>query len=124
MPLGKEIGSFSVKSTCIRVIEVDGDARVLEGSFEGEVSGQLNGAILGTNTFTGTNEKGTYQGHGVGLLASGSVNSTSSGVYWLSGPNEWQTRGAVNLATGETIVGEGTIKFADRTWSGKIFELE
>ena len=124
MPLGKEIGTFSAKVTTMRVVAIDGDSSTVELSSEGEVSGQLNGAIIGTTTFTGTNEKGTLEGHGLGLLASGSVGSTSSGVYWLSGEYQWQTRGAINLATGETIIGEGTLDFASRSWSGKIFELE
>ena len=124
MPLGKEIGSFTAKVTNMRVIAVDGDKSSVEVSTEGEVSGQLNGAIIGTTTFSGTNEKGTLEGMGLGLLSGGSVGSKSSGVYWLAGNYQWQTRGAVNLETGETIIGEGTLDFASRSWTGKIFELE
>lgn len=124
MPQGKEIGSYSSKSTSMRVIEINGDRRTIEVALEGEVSGQLAGTIVGTTVYTGTNDRGTYTDRGVGFLASGAVHGEGTGVYWLTKPGEWETRGVFNLTSGQTLIGEGQVNLANRTWSGRIFELE
>lgn len=124
MPLGKEIGTFSAKITSIRTLEVDGDKRTLEAIVDGEVSGQMTGVFMDTATFAGTNDRGSINNKGVGYLGTESVNSEGSGTYWLTKPGEWETRGAITLSSGQTMVGEGQIKLASRTWEGKIFELE
>ena len=124
MPRGKEIGEFSSTATAIRVLGV-GDDREIEVSSEGTVSGQLAGAIMNTVVFRGPNERGTYTDIGIGYLESGSAaEGVGSGVYWLASPGVWETRGTIQLDLGQTLVVEAQVKLADRSWSGKIFELE
>ncbi len=60
----------------------------------------------------------------IAVTASGPMSSQGSGVYWLDQPGERETRGAVNLSKGQTVIAAGRIKMADKTWSRKIFELE
>lgn len=125
MPVGKEIAAYTSKITSIRIVEVDGDQRVIEATYEAEVTGQITGTITGTQTFTGTNDRGSIVDKNVGYLASGdSVTGEGTGVYWLTKPGEWETRLALSLSSGQTIVGEGTIDLASRSEKGKAFELQ
>ena len=125
MPQGKEIGEFTSKSTSLRVTAIDGGEQTIEMSSEGTVSGQLSGTIINTVTFSGTNDRGSYTDNGVGYLDSGdSVQGCGQGVYWLSKPGEWETRGVLTLSAGQNLILEGRIVLATRTWSGKISELE
>ena len=125
MPLGKEIGEYSANFTSIRIAEINGDQRVIEGNYEGDVTGQMAGQVTGTMTFTGTNDRGSVSDKGVGYLATGdALSGEGGGVYWLTAPGEWEVRAAFTLTGGQTLVGEGQIKLADRSMKGKIFELE
>ena len=124
MPLGKEIGEYSGKFTSIRIAEIDGEERVIEGNYEAEITGQMTGTVTGTITFTGTNDRGTTADKGVGYLASGeSIVGQGHGVYWLTKPGVWETRAATTLSSGQTLVGEGTIQLDGLSTKGKIFEL-
>ncbi len=124
MPQGKEIGEYTSQSTAIRILAVAGDQQTIEMTTEGNVSGQLSGTIINTTTFQGTNDRGTYTGFGVGYLDSGdALQAEGGGTYWLSKPGEWETRGLIQLSAGQTLIVEGRIALAARTWSGKLFEL-
>jgi hypothetical protein len=125
MPLGKEIGSFSGKITSVRVLEINGEERVIEGTYEAELSGQMAGTGTGTLTFRGLNDRGTVTDLGVGYLASGDVPSArGQGVYFLSGKGQWEVRSAYLLGD-QPIVSEGQITLKNGSFSlkGKIFEL-
>ena len=123
MPVGKELGSFDAKITSIRICEVNGDDRVIEGTYEAEVSGQLSGTATGTMTFTGSNDSGSFTDLGVGYLDSGdALSGKGQGVYWLTKPGEWEIRGAFTLGT-QRVVSEGRIELASRSMRGKILEL-
>ncbi len=124
MPTGKEIGSYKSKSTSMTVTNIDGDQRTIEVNMEGEVSGQLSGTVVSTVIYTGTNDRGSYSDKGVGFLESGVLHGEGMGVYWLEKPGEWETRGAVTLGNGQTVIAEGRVNLAKRTWNGKLFELE
>ncbi len=125
MPVGNEIGSYEAKFTSVRIVEIHGEERVIEGSFMGGVSGQLSGTVSGTATFTGSNERGTLTTLSVGYLDSGDVLSgKGQGVYWSDSSGKWETRAAFMLGE-QMIVGEGQINLSDGefTWTGKILEL-
>ena len=124
MPQGKELGEFNFKSSAVRVIALDGDERTIEISVEGEVTGQLSATVLDTVTFRGTDDRGSYAEKAVGYLGSGdAASSEGAGVYWLTKPGEWETRGVVQLDLGQKLISEGRVELATRTWSGKIYEL-
>lgn len=125
MPVGKEIGSFDGNFTSIRIQEINGEERVIEGTYEIAVSGQLSGTATGTLTFSGLNDRGTVSDLGVAYLASGDAPSArGQGVYFLSEAGQWQIREAYLLGD-QPIVSEGQITLADGafTLAGKIFEL-
>ncbi len=125
MPLGKETGTFTSTATSVRMTAVDGANRTVEGSYEGEVTGELAGPVLRTITFSGDNEGGTYTGCGMSFDASGdAIHGEEQGAYMRTAPGVWATRGVVRLSTGQTIVAEGEVALAARTWEGKLFELK
>ena len=122
MPELKEISQFTTQFT-IRVTGLDGGIQTIEMMSDGTVSGQFGGATLNTLTFVGTNDRGSYTGLGVGYLDSGdAVQGESKGVYWLSNPGEWVTRGTVHLSPGPNLIVEGQVAIATRTWSGRFLE--
>ena len=89
------------------------------------VSGQLNGTVTGTVTFSGSNDSGTMTGLSVAYLDSGEVlPDKGQGVYWSGGNGKWETRAAF-LLPDAMMAGEGQISLADGkfTWSGKVLEL-
>ena len=125
IPAEKEIGGYDGKFTSIRVCEINGEERVIEGTYEIRVSGELSGTATGTMTFTGLNERGTFSDLGVGYLDSGDVLSAKGqGVYWSGSKGQWETRGAWMLGD-QMIVGEGQITMDDGIFSlkGRIREL-
>ena len=123
MPRGKEIAEYATQATAIRVVGI-GEERCVEVSSEGTVSGQMNGAVMITVVFSGPNERGSYTDHSIGYLDSGAAEGSGSGVYWLSSTGVWETRGVVQLDSGQTVIAEGQVKLAERSWSGKLYELE
>ena len=123
MPRGKEIAEYATQATSIRVVGI-GEDRCVEVSSEGTVSGQMNGAVMITVVFSGPNERGRYTDHSIGYLDTGAAEGSGSGVYWLSSTGVWETRGVVQLDSGQTVIAEGQVKLAERSWSGKLYELE
>lgn len=126
MPVGNEIGAYNGTFTSIRVLENDGDNRVLEGSYTGTVTGALSGTVVGTMTFSGTDAGGTLSDKGLGYLDSGDILSgRGHGLYWGSGKGVWETRAAFLLNGEQKLVGEGqiTLSGTEVSMSGKIFEL-
>lgn len=126
MPAGKEIGSFEAKVTSVRVREINGEERVIEGTYEGTVTGQMSGRATGTLTFTGINDRGTISDLGIGYFDSGDVVSArGQGVYWAGQKGQWELRAAYLLGD-QTVVSEGQVTMAkDGSFSlkGKIVEL-
>ncbi|MFT4564375.1 MAG: hypothetical protein ACI9BW_004138 [Gammaproteobacteria bacterium] len=125
MPAGKEIASFTGKFSSIRVIEVGDDTRVLEGTYQATISGELNGSANGSITFDGRSERGTLVDRGVGFFDSGDVvNAKGQGVYWLGKQGSWEVRAAYQIGD-QMVVSEGQVTMVgdDVSLTGKIYEL-
>ena len=123
MPAEKEIGTFDAKITSIRVQSINGEERVIEGTYEAEITGQMSGMATGTMTFTGSNERGTVKDLGVGYLAAGeAVSAEGAGLYWNTKPGHWEVRVGYSIG-GQNVVGEGHIDLDARSLTGKMFEL-
>ncbi len=125
MPAGKEIGSFSGKFTSVRVREINGEERIIDGTYEAAVSGQLSGTATGSMTFSGLNDRGMLNDLGVGYLDSGDVVSyKGQGVYWAGDKGQWEGRAAVIIGD-QTVVAESQITLANGSFSlkGTLVEL-
>ena len=125
MPAGKELGTFDGKFTSIRVREISGEDRVIEGTYEAEISGELGGTATGTITFSGPNDRGTTSDLGVGYLNTGvALSARGQGIYFLVEPGNWEYRAAYLLGD-QAVVSEGQITMANGVFSlkGTIWEL-
>ncbi len=120
MAAGKEIGEFSLKSTSLTLSPGPGGSTLIQGNMEGTATGF--GAVLGTATFVG-GKSGTFSYCGAAYLDNGETNNaTGSGTYESCGKHRWRTVGILSIADGQTIVSEGEIDLAARSWKGKLFE--
>ena len=126
MSIGKEIGSYAVKGTSIeKTVDMAGN-NVFTMNFEGTVSGGWEGSVLLTLTATtGDYQTGTYTSTVSVYLKDGSVvNGAGSGVLRSVGAHEWQLNGTDLASDGTCMASEGVMKLADKSLTGKIFEIK
>lgn len=120
MASGKHLGEFSFKFTSLTITPGPAASTIIGGNCEGTASGF--GTILGTATFVG-GKSGTYSYCAVAYLDNGEeITGAGSGSYESNGKHRWKTEGVVQLSNGGTVVAEGEIDLASRSWNGKIFE--
>ena len=120
MASGKLLGEFSLKSTSLTLSPGPGGSTLIAGNFEGTATGF--GTIIGTGTFVG-GKQGTFSWCGAAYLDSGDTNSAAgAGTYESVGKHRWNTQGNLHFLDGQTLVIEGTIDLATRSWNGKIYE--
>ena len=126
MPIGKEVGSYTVTATSItKEVDAAGNS-VFTLNYEGTVSGGWNGSVLSTMTSTtsGNYAAGTYTSTVSVYLEDGSVvTGEGSGVFRSVGGHQWQLNGTDLVSDGSCIASEGVLKLADKTLTGKIFEI-
>ena len=122
MALGKQVGEFSLKATTFTVTPGPAGSVLVQANCEGPATGF--GTVLGTLTAASAGQKnGTWSWCAAAYLDNGdSVTGNGQGTFESVGPNRWRTQGVAHLADGRTLVSEGEIALAARTWSGKIFE--
>ena len=120
MASGKQIGEFSLKATSLTFTPGPGSSTVIQGNFEGTATGF--GAVLGTGTFVG-GKSGTFSWCGGAYLDNGdTLAGDGPGTYESSGRHKWRTQGIVNLTDGRSMISEGEIDLATRSWNGQLFE--
>jgi len=120
MASGKQVGEFSLKFTSLTVTPGPAGSTIIEGNCEGPASGF--GTVLGTAAFVG-GKSGTYSLCSAAYLDNGEeLSGTGSGTYESNGKHHWKTQGFVHISDGRTVVGEGEIDLAARSWNGKLFE--
>jgi hypothetical protein len=120
MASGKQIGEFSLKFTSITLSPGPAGSLLLQANCEGSATGF--GTVLGTGTFVG-GKSGTYSWCTQGSLDDGEVvTGAGPGAYESVGKHRWRTQGIVQTSDGRSVVGEGEIDLAARSWTGKMFE--
>ena len=120
MAKGKELGEYSLKFTSFTLSPGPAGSIVTQGNCEGTATGF--GTTLGTAMFVG-GKSGTLSWCGSSFLDNGEqVSGTGPGTYESIGKHRWRTQGFVDISDGRTLVSEGEIDLATRSWNGKIFE--
>ena len=120
MAKGKSVGEYSSKFTSFTLTLGPAGSIVTQGNCEGTGTGF--GTTFGTAMFVG-GKSGTFSWCGSSFLDNGEQNSyTGPGTYESSGKHHWRTQGFVEVSDGRTLVSEGEIDLATRSWNGKIFE--
>ena len=123
MPIGNEMGKFSLTATSFTNFPSEGGVMTATGNMEGEVTGEITGAILLTMNFkTSDMKNGTYTSVASVFLENGdNLNGEGSGCYESIGAHKWRLRGHDILSDGSIIAVEGEMDLATRTYSGNIF---
>ena len=123
MPIGKEMGTFSLTTTSITNLPSEGGFLFGQVNLEGTVTGELTGTVLLTMNFKTSDMKGgTYTSVAAAFLESGdTLNGEGSGCYESSGAHKWRMRGHDVLSNGSIIALEAEMDLASRTYSGKIY---
>ena len=120
MPKGKQIGEFSLNFTSLTLTPGPAGSVVILGNCEGTATSF--GTVLGTASFVG-GKSGTLSWCSSAYLEDGEqVSSSGSGSYESSGKHRWRTLGFLQISDGRSLISEGEIELAKRSWVGKIFE--
>jgi hypothetical protein len=119
MKKGKHLGEFNAKQVSMRVRQ-DGK---LECNFEGIISGYGRGFWTMTIT-VGDGKSDGYEWAGIAYAENGDINqATGQGQWERIGANQWAINGTTRTRDGRTtLLSEGTMDLATRTWSGKYYE--
>jgi hypothetical protein len=117
---GKAIGEFSFKAVTIKYSPGPAGSVLVEPNWEGTAAGF--GTVFGTATFVGGSKNGTFSACWVAYLDNGEqVSGIGSGTYESSGKHHWRTRHVIHISDGTSIVNEGEIDLASRSWTGTNF---
>ena len=118
---GKVIGEFSFKAITSTYSPGPAGSVLDQVNWEGMAAGF--GTVFGTTTFVGGSKSGTFSACWVAYLDNGEqVSGIGSGTYESSGKHRWRTRHVIHISDGASIVNEGEIDLATRSWTGKNFE--
>lgn len=120
MAKGKLIGEFSLKFTSVTLSLGPAGSVITQGNCEGPVT--AFGTVLGTIAFVGT-KTGTFSACWVAYLDDGEQRTgIGSGTFESSGKHRWRTQHVIQISDGTSVVNEGEIDLAARSWKGKNFE--
>ena len=122
MASGKKIGDFSFKlTTFLNTPGPAGDV-LRQVTWEGPVTGF--GTVFVTVTYTGGSRSGTFSNCSTAFMDNGEfAHSIGQGTYESTGQHKWRTNAFFQLSDGRRLSSEGEIDFAQRSWKGKVFEM-
>jgi hypothetical protein len=125
MAFGKEVASFSTKSTSMTKGTDAAGNHTFDMNMEGTVSGAWSGTLLLTMIgSTADFQSGTYTADSAAYLDDGSVvTATGGGVFGATSGHKWQVNGTGVLADGSRFAAEAVLDLASRSYNGKIFEI-
>jgi hypothetical protein len=122
MEKGKQLGDFSLKSTSVTVTPGPAGSTLTQVNFEGTVGGAYAGTNISTATFVG-GKSGTFTQCGTVYADNGEeVSYTSVGTYESTGKHHWRTQQVNQVSNGGSLVVDGELDLATRTWTGKYYE--
>lgn len=116
--MSKEIGEFSLKATTFTV----GDD-ALSANWEGTATGF--GDVLGTLSARGEPgaEFGTCSWRSASFLDDGSqLEAAGEGTWKSLGKHRFQLRFTHAISDGSTVLADGVVDMAKRTFTGKLFD--
>ena len=126
MPIGNELGSFSLKSTSINYSPADGGTEIVDMNMEGSIEGP-NGNLTVLGTLTGRPnadaQSGTYTWLGREFAVDGATRIATGGGFFINnGAGTWALRGHILFSDGTGGAVEGQLNLADRSLIGKLCE--
>jgi hypothetical protein len=122
MASGKQIGEFSFKFTTFINSPGAAGGVLRQVTWEGPATGF--GAVFTTVTFDGGAKGGTFSECGTAFMDNGDfLHGIGQGTYESKGKHRWHTAGFMQLSDGRRMSSEGEIDLAERSWKGKLFEM-
>ena len=126
MPMGKELGDFSFKTTSFGYSPGEGGAESVAMNMEGSLDGP-DGKLTALGTLTANPSAdattGTYTWLGRDFASDGSTRvATGGGFFTASGAGTWALRGYVSWADGSSGAVEGELNLESRSLTGKARE--
>jgi hypothetical protein len=119
MAKGKEVGEFSFKFSSLTFTPGPAGSIVTQVNCDGSAVGF--GTVLGTIALVG-GKSGTFSACWAAFLDDGEqLSGTGSGTYESSGKHRWRTQHVIHISDGTSVVNEGEIDLAARSWKGKNF---
>ena len=128
MPIGTELGTFSLKATSFTYSPGGGGLESVEINYEGTIEGSgASGTVLGTmNVSPSADAKnGTWTWCGREFAADGATRvANGGGFFQSSGTNNWKMRGYIHFSDGSSAATEGDLDLASRSLTGKLSEWD
>ena len=124
MTVGKQIGTFEMKSTSVSLIHNKGDVLTTKLNLEGRVSGEVESEALATMTIESADGKdGTYTVCARYFMPDGSImDAWGEGETISQEGHNWRVAGIADRSNGDHIAVQGLIDLAKRSFEGRIFE--
>ncbi len=124
MALGKELGTFDLKSTSFTLIPGKNKTVEVSANFEGRVQGRTEGDVIATMTFASPDGKdGTYTVSTRTLFDDGSIQDASGqGKTTYESGHTWRVAGVAEISNGRSYGITGEIDYVARTFKGTIFD--
>lgn len=120
MAKGKQIGEFSLKFTSFAFAPGPAGSTVIACNCEGPATGY--GTVVGTLTAV-VGKSGTVTWCGAAYLENGEiVTANGSGTHESCGKHRWRIQVFIQISDGSSVITEGELDLAARSWTGKIFE--
>lgn len=122
MTTATKIGDFSHKFITFTFLPGPTGSTLVQCNCEGTTTGF--GFVAGTFTACSAGQKaGTWSWCGASYPESGdSVITRAEGSFSDAGQNCWRTVGLVSTSDGRSMMIEGQVDMAARSWSGGVFE--
>jgi hypothetical protein len=113
-------GEFSFKITSLTFTPGPANSTLVHANCEGTATDF--GTLLFTSTFM-VGKSGTHSWCGAAYLDNGDILTyTGQGTHESKGRHQWRTHGMSQGSDGRTVVVEGEIDLAARTWRGRFGE--
>jgi hypothetical protein len=120
MASGKQAGEYSFKTTSLTLAPGPAGSILIQANCEGPATGY--GTVVGTLSVVG-GKSGILSWCSEGYLDNGDeLYGPGSGTHESIGKHRWRTQLIVQISDGRTVVAEGEIDLASRSWNGKLFE--
>lgn len=124
MAIGKELGTFELRSTSFTLAPGKKKAVNVSANFEGRVTGVVDGSVITTMTVESKNAKdGKYKISSRCFLDNGEIlDASGEGKTTHLGGHKWRVAGVADMSNGESYAVTGEINFADRLFTGAMYE--
>lgn len=119
-----KLSEYTLKGVTMTLTPGPAGSAIVSINFEGSATGF--GPVFGTmNAVSAGQKSGTWDWCGATFPSEGDgIIGRASGTFTSIGPNRWSTRGPMSISDGRTVVLDGIVDLATRSWNGSILGAE